>query len=64
MLTEQTCTGFLLTLVTIHLMPFVVETSGWAYAFAVLAAGPFLGIWAMGRLRAHPDSIQLAEGRR
>lgn len=64
MLTVQTCTGFLLTLVTIHLMPLVVETSGWPYAFAVLAVGPFLGVWAMGRLRAHPDSIRLAGGRR
>ncbi len=64
MLTVQTCTGFLLTLVTIHLTPLVVETYGWQYAFWVLAVGPFLGVWAMGHLRAHPDAVRLAGGRR
>ena len=60
----QTCAGFLLTLITIHLMPHLVAGLGWRYAFASLAIGPFLGVWAMGRLRAHPDAVRLAEGRR
>ena len=64
MLTVQTCAGFLLTLITIHLMPYLVDGLGWRYAFASLAIGPFLGVWAMGRLRAHPDAVRLAEGRR
>jgi MFS family permease len=64
MLTIQTCAGFLLTLFTIHLMPVIAERFGWAYAFVVLAPGPFLGIWAMARLRRLPDSIRLAGGRR
>ncbi len=64
MLTVQTCAGFLLTLITIHLMPVVVETMGWPLAFAALAIGPAFGVWAMARLRAHPDSIRLAGGRR
>lgn len=64
MLTVQTSAGFLLTLITIHLMPPLVEAAGWRYAFAALAAGPFLGVWAMGRLRAHPASAMLAGGRR
>ena len=64
MLTVQTCAGFLLTLITIHLMPHLVAGLGWRYAFASLAIGPFLGVWAMGRLRAHPDAVRLAEGRR
>ena len=64
MLTVQTCAGFLLTLITIHLMPHLVDGLGWRYAFASLAIGPFLGVWAMGRLRAHPDAVHLAEGRR
>ena len=64
MLTLQTALGFTLTLVTIHLMPYWVETLGWRYAFAPLAVGPFLGVWAMARLRAHPDSVRLAGGRR
>ena len=64
MLTVQTCAGFLLTLITIHMMPPLVDAVGWRYAFAALAVGPFLGVWAMKRLRAHPDSVVLAGGRR
>ena len=64
MLTIQTALGFTLTLITIHLMPLWVEWMGWRYAFAPLAIGPVLGIWAMARLRAHPDAIKLAGGRR
>ena len=64
MLTVQTCTGFLLTLITVHLMPYAVDWLGWRYAFAPLAIGPFLGVWAMARLRAHPDAVRIASGRR
>jgi MFS family permease len=64
MLTIQTALGFTLSLITIHLMPLWVEWMGWRYAFAPLAIGPFLGVWAMARLRAHPDSLRLAGGRR
>ena len=64
MLTIQTCAGFLLTLITIHLMPHLIDAVSWTYAFAVLAIGPFLGVIAMGRLRAHPDAIKLAGGNR
>ena len=41
-----------------------VDLAGWTYAFAPLAIGPFLGVWAMARLRAHPDSVKIAGGRR
>ncbi len=64
MLTVQTSMGFLLTLITIHLMPFAVEALGWRYAFLVLAPGPVFGVWAMARLRLHPDAVKLAGGRR
>ncbi len=64
MLTIQTCSGFLLTLITIHLMPVLVAGAGWPVAFAVLALGPLFGVWSMARLRAHPDSLKLAGGRR
>ena len=64
MLTLQTALGFTLTLVTIHLMPLWIDGLGWRYAFMPLALGPFLGVWAMARLRAHPDAAQLAGGRR
>ncbi|WP_072386343.1 MFS transporter [Hyphomicrobium sp. CS1BSMeth3] len=64
MLTVQTCIGFLLTLVTIHVMPYVVTGLGWTYAFMILAIGPAIGMWAMARLRADPASTSLAGGRR
>jgi MFS family permease len=64
MLTVQTCIGFLLTLITIHVMPYVVSRLGWTYAFMILAIGPAIGIWAMARLRADPTSVSLAGGRR
>ena len=64
MLTMQTSVGFLLTLATVHLVPTMVEAVGWHFAFASLAIGPFFGVWAMARLRAHPDSVCIAGGRR
>ena len=64
MLTVQTCVGFLLTLCTVHLVPLLAAAWGWQYAFSVLAVGPFLGVFAMSRLRVHPDSARLAGGRR
>lgn len=64
MLTIQTCAGFLLTLITIHLMPHLIEAVSWSYAFAILSLGPVIGVLAMARLRAHPDSVKLASGNR
>jgi len=64
MLTVQTSMGFLTTLITIHLMPFAFEALSWRYAFWVLALGPLFGVWAMARLRQHPDAVKLANGRR
>ncbi|EWY42456.1 MFS transporter [Skermanella stibiiresistens SB22] len=64
MLTIQTCAGFLLTLVSIHLLPLVVDAVGWSHAFMVLAIGPFLGIIAMLRLRADPAALSIANGKR
>jgi MFS family permease len=64
MLTVQTALGFTLTLVTIHLMPSLIDALGWRYAFIPLAVGPAFGVWAMARLRIHPRSVALAGGRR
>jgi len=64
MLTVQTCAGFLLTLSTIHLMPYAVELLSWRYAFIILAAGPLFGIIAMARLRNMPEAAKLAGGKR
>ena len=46
-LTLQTCLGFLLTTVTIELLPRVATVVGWQYASLLLAPGPLLGIAAM-----------------
>ena len=64
MLTVQTCAGFLLTLLSIHLVPEVVAWSGWRMAFAMLAIGPALGCVAMYRLRCLPEASRLANGKR
>jgi MFS family permease len=63
-LTAQTCAGFALTMISIWIIPPVVRAIGWAWAFALLAPGPVLGVLAMARLRASPESIQMAGGRR
>jgi MFS family permease len=63
-LTVQTCIGFLLTMVSIELIPRLVDAVGWRWAFAALAPGPFLGIVAMQRLRRLPEAAQIAQGRR
>jgi MFS family permease len=49
-LTLQTSLGFLLTMVTIQMIPALVETVGWGLAFPVLALGPAAGIAAIRRL--------------
>ena len=46
-LTLQTSIGFMLTTLSIQIVPPVVESVGWRYAFPVLAIGPVLGIWFM-----------------
>jgi MFS family permease len=63
-LTLQTSLGFLLTLVSIRLIPVLERALTWRRAFAVLAIGPALGIWAMLRLRRLPASARMASGRR
>lgn len=64
LLTIQTCAGFSLTLVSIHLVPWVVDLAGWGIAFGVLSIGPFLGCLAMLRLRGRPEALQIAHGKR
>jgi len=49
-LTLQTSIGFLLTIVTIQLVPHLVNAVTWRWAFAILALGPAFGIMAMQRL--------------
>jgi len=47
----QTSMGFLLTTVTIQLVPPVVSWLGWRAAFGMLAIGPVLGIVSMTHVR-------------
>jgi MFS family permease len=63
-LTMQTCLGFLLTMLTIRVVPTLVERFGWEWAFVVLAAGPAVGIASMLRLRALPEASRMASGSR
>jgi len=63
-LTLQTSLGFLLTLVTIRLVPTLEGFFGWTWAFAFLALGPMVGIWAMYALRKSPEAVKLAGGNR
>jgi hypothetical protein len=62
-LTLQTSMGFLLTLVTIRSLPTIQSAVGWQWAFAFLALGPIVGIWAMSTLRRSPAKAKLAGGR-
>lgn len=50
-LTLQTCLGFLLTIVTIELLPRLAGIVGWQYAALLLVPGPLLGIVAMQPLK-------------
>lgn len=59
----QTALGFLLTAVTIQLVPVVQASTGWTVALAMLAIGPALGVIAMLRLRRRPEAARLAGGR-
>ena len=63
-LTLQMCLGFLLTTISIELIPRIENVVGWRYAFIVLAPGPFLGVVAMMRLRRLPEAVKIAHGKR
>ena len=62
----QTARGFLLTGVTITLVGLLsaADALGWRLVFALLAAGPVVGILAMARLRGRPEASRMANGRR
>ena len=58
-LTVQTSIGFLLTMITMQLVPAIAARTGWQWAFALLALGPLAGIAsirALTRLRSVPDT--------
>jgi MFS family permease len=49
-LTIQTSLGFLLTMVSIQLVPLLVDVTGWRWAFPMLALGPAFGVLSIRRL--------------
>src|SRR5437588_2210837 len=63
-LTVQTCCGFLLTTISIQLIPLLASATGWRYAFVALAPGPAFGVLSMLRLRRLPEASQIAHGKR
>jgi MFS family permease len=60
-LTTQTAVGFLLTVVTVQVVPMAADLLGWQYAFVLLAPGPVIGAVAMWAL--HPVQHHLKEER-
>ena len=62
-LTAQTAIGFLLTIVTIQLIPLLAAVTGWRYALVALAAGPMAALPAMitlnRRMRRDPPAIPI-----
>ncbi len=63
-LTVQTSMGFLLTLVTIRIVPLLLPSLGWEWVFVVLVPGPLFGWLSMRRLRARPEAVRMASGNR
>jgi MFS family permease len=63
-LTVQTSLGFLLTMLTIRLIPTLKNSVGWSWAFAFLALGPAVGIYAMLALRNSPEAVKMAGGKK
>jgi MFS family permease len=63
-LTVQMSLGFILTLLTIQLIPPLVAVLGWEHVFVILAIGPAFGTWSMFRLRQLPEALALASGHR
>ena len=63
-LTLQTAIGFLLTIVSIQIVPMFGRIVGLQNCFTVLTPGPLIGIICLYRLKKHPDSEKIAQGKR
>ena len=59
-LTLQLASGFVLSVVTIFLLPWVRDEFGWGWAFALLAPGPAAGVWAMRRMERGERPVSAA----
>jgi len=51
-LTVETCSGYLLTMLTIRIIPSLAASVGWQWAFVALVPGPVVGALAMRRMQA------------
>ncbi len=63
-MTLQTSIGFLITMISIRIIPVIEDSFGWGPAFTVLGLGPLFGIVAMYLLYRAPEAVQMAGGRR
>ena len=63
-LTVQTCVGFLLTMVSIELVPRLAACRRLDLGLRGAGAGPVLGVVAMQRLRRLPEASRIAHGRK
>lgn len=52
-LTFQMCIGFLISVISINLIPVFQMWMGWEWVFAILSIGPVLGMAAMWKVRAY-----------
>jgi hypothetical protein len=60
----QTAIGFTIANLSIWLIPFVVDLTGWAFGFMFLVLGPLFGIFSLYNLRKEQDSIKIAQGKK
>ena len=60
----QTSMGFLLTMVSIRLIPIITDKIGWNFAFMILVLGPIFGTISMLKLRRLPEAEKMASGNR
>jgi MFS family permease len=64
-LTVQLGIGFMLTVVTIWLLPLAAASlNSWQWVFLILIPGPLIGTYAMLLLRRMPEAIKIANGNR
>ncbi|MFD1708336.1 MFS transporter [Siminovitchia sediminis] len=55
-LTFQMCIGFLFTIVSINIIPWLQTIIGWEWVFIVLSIGPVIGIFSMIKLRSYENA--------
>ena len=60
----QTSMGFLLTMISIRLIPVISDKVGWNFAFIILVLGPIFGTISMLKLRKLPEALKMASGNR